>query len=222
MGSSHCYDLERERWCVVMGIDVTCGGVSVVYDDDDNCEAVLVSPDNLVRLGIVGEGNDEYEAGKSRTGSRVLDLTSLECNYISSDSSNEKQNDVDVDVYDDEDGDAPSFSSAEDGGLSICSAQVDDEEMQNRSPPPPPPFTPNPQDEYAKPRLHGLVSYLFHEKPTKQYRTGVLYSNDGELRFFNGHQEDGVPGFNSYKFYLTEKYFNKGFFRPRPDLEPGR
>jgi hypothetical protein len=214
MGSSHCYDLERERWCVVMDIDVTCGGVSAVYDDDGNCEAVLVSPDNLVGLGIVDEGNDEYEAGKSRTGARVLDLTSLECNYISSESSNEKQNGVD------DDDDAQSFSGAEDDGLSICTAQIDGEEMQNRSPPPP--FTPNPQDEYSKPRLHGLVSYLFHEKPTKQYRTGVLYSNDGELRFFNGHQEDGVSGFNSYKFYLTEKYFNNGFFRPRPDLEPGR
>jgi hypothetical protein len=93
---------------------------------------------------------------------------------------------------------------------------------RRRTQPPPPPFAPNPQDEYAKPRLHGLVSYLFHENPTKQYRTGVLCSNDGELRFFNGRQEDGVPGFNSYNFYLTEKYFNKGFFRPRPDLEPGR
>jgi hypothetical protein len=41
-----CYDSERRRWCILKESDVTSGGVSVVFDGDE--EPKFISADNLV------------------------------------------------------------------------------------------------------------------------------------------------------------------------------
>jgi hypothetical protein len=44
--SSFCYDTELEKWCTLKEIDVTTGGVYVVYEGDK--KNLLISPDGLV------------------------------------------------------------------------------------------------------------------------------------------------------------------------------
>jgi hypothetical protein len=44
--SSFCYDTELEKWCTLKEIDVTTGGVYVVYEGGK--EKLLISPDGLV------------------------------------------------------------------------------------------------------------------------------------------------------------------------------
>jgi hypothetical protein len=46
--SSFCYDTELEKWCTLKEIDVTTGGVYVVYEGDK--ERLLISPDGLVGI----------------------------------------------------------------------------------------------------------------------------------------------------------------------------
>jgi hypothetical protein len=99
----------------------------------------------------------------------------------------------------------------------------------------PPPFEANIDDAYIIPKPGHLISYLWHNRPSpmfdrKQiYRTGVLCSSDGLIRFFNNDDNDGYArkhednehNFYESKFYLNKRMFKEGKFRVRSDLVVG-
>jgi hypothetical protein len=99
----------------------------------------------------------------------------------------------------------------------------------------PPPFEANIDDKYIIPKPGQLISYLWHNRPSpmfdrKQiYRTGVLCSTDGLIRFFNNYDNDGYArkhednehNFYESKFYLNKRMFKEGKFRVRSDLVVG-
>jgi hypothetical protein len=99
----------------------------------------------------------------------------------------------------------------------------------------PPPFEANIDDKYTIPKPGQLISYLWHNRPSpmfdrKQiYRTGVLCSTDGLIRFFNNDDNDGYArkhednehNFYESKFYLNKRMFKEGKFRVRSDLVVG-
>ena len=96
----------------------------------------------------------------------------------------------------------------------------------------PPPFQPRDEDVYAIPNPGELVSYLWHTRPSplfgvkRIYRTGILCSNDGTIRFFDGDNEcvakkNEKRDFYEGKFYLNKEVFQKGNFRVRTDLVVG-
>jgi hypothetical protein len=96
----------------------------------------------------------------------------------------------------------------------------------------PPPFEPRDGDPYIIPKPGELISYLWYTRPSpvlgsKQiYRTGVLFSHDGTIRFFEndnesvGKNEDERKYFEG-RFYLNKQVFKKGNFRVRNDLVVG-
>ena len=105
------------------------------------------------------------------------------------------------------------------------------------------PFEAKIGDRYIIPKSGQLISYLWHSRPSpvlgiKQiYRTGVLCSNDGTIRFFESEDENGgsekekkneyidekstTRKFYEGKFYLNKQVFKKGNFRVRTDLFVG-
>lgn len=96
----------------------------------------------------------------------------------------------------------------------------------------PPPFEAKNGDPYILPKPGQLVSYIWHSRPSpafgrKQiYRTGVLCSNDGTIRFFEIENEcvaknDEDRKFFEGRFYLNKQVFKKGNFRVRNDLVVG-
>mmetsp|Transcript_20862 Transcript_20862/g.45427 ORF Transcript_20862/g.45427 Transcript_20862/m.45427 type:complete len:655 (+) Transcript_20862:176-2140(+) len=98
----------------------------------------------------------------------------------------------------------------------------------------PPPFEPKSDDPFILPQPGQLVSYLWYTRPNpvygrKQiYRTGVLCSNNGKIRFFDSESEqdmessvDGERKFFESKFHLNKRVFDIGNFRVRTDLVKG-
>jgi hypothetical protein len=69
-----CYDSERRQWCILREIDVTSGGVSVIFDGGE--EAEFISPDNLVGVSsrpskkghhsLVAEGEAQEENHRAK------------------------------------------------------------------------------------------------------------------------------------------------------------
>ena len=81
----------------------------------------------------------------------------------------------------------------------------------------PPVFSPQATDKFAPPQPNSLVSYIWAKKP-KLYRTGLLLEHPKDtIRFYLAKDD-----IQEYKFCLTEPYFEKGSFRCRTDLQPGR
>jgi hypothetical protein len=96
----------------------------------------------------------------------------------------------------------------------------------------PPPFEAMDSDSYISPKPGQLIWYIWHTRPSpvfgrKQiYRTGILCSNDGTIRFFEtGNENFGLNGeerkFYEGRFYLNKQVFQKGNFRVRTDLVAG-
>eukprot|EP00537_Pseudo-nitzschia_pungens_P009604 CAMPEP_0172381310 /NCGR_PEP_ID=MMETSP1060-20121228/70877_1 /TAXON_ID=37318 /ORGANISM="Pseudo-nitzschia pungens, Strain cf. cingulata" /LENGTH=671 /DNA_ID=CAMNT_0013109079 /DNA_START=102 /DNA_END=2117 /DNA_ORIENTATION=- len=102
----------------------------------------------------------------------------------------------------------------------------------------PPPFEPKFDDPYIVPQPGQLISYLWHTRPNpvhgakRIYRTGVLCSTDGTIRFFKNESDResesggkpeavGERKFFESKFYLNKRVFNNGNFRVRTDLVEG-
>eukprot|EP00536_Pseudo-nitzschia_multiseries_P007421 jgi/Psemu1/17955/gm1.17955_g len=102
----------------------------------------------------------------------------------------------------------------------------------------PPPFEPKVDDPYIIPQPGQLISYLWHTRPNPVYgakqifRTGILCSTDGNIRFFESDSESDSESesekklvvcskrkFFERKFYLNKRVFNNGDFRVRTDLE---
>jgi len=85
---------------------------------------------------------------------------------------------------------------------------------------------------YILPKPGQLISYIWHSRPSpvfgrKQiYRTGILCSNDGTIRFFESDDKCVAKNnedrkFYEGRFYLNKKVFKKGNFRVRTDLVVG-
>ena len=83
----------------------------------------------------------------------------------------------------------------------------------------PTPFQPNPDDPYIRPKIGEFVSYLYHRNV---YRTGIFVTKDGTIRFLEGRNKLGEVVYNDVKFHINKTMFQKGSFRRRPDLTPGR
>jgi hypothetical protein len=127
---------------------VTSGGVSVIFDGDE--EAEFISPDNLVGVSsrpskkrhrsLVAEGEAQEENHRAKK----LTLPRFEMQPM-----DESQSGRDEDS---------------------------DDETSQESTDVPSPFRPHPDDEYVKPRRNEFTSYLW-EKPDF-FRTGLLQSTD--------------------------------------------
>ena len=78
----------------------------------------------------------------------------------------------------------------------------------------PPPFEPKDSDSFINLEPGQLVSYLYHPN---EYRTGVLCSKDGKLRFCEKDDDAFFEG----KFLVSRARFKKKKFRVRNDLKVG-
>ena len=96
----------------------------------------------------------------------------------------------------------------------------------------PPPFEAKDGDPFIPPTPGQLISYLWHSRPSPVlgekniYRTGILCSNDGLIRFFecdddSERSNDENRKFYEARFYLNKQVFKKGDFRVRTDLVVG-
>jgi hypothetical protein len=77
-------------------------------------------------------------------------------------------------------------------------------------------------DVYVRPDIGQLISYLWSkEEDNMMYRTGVLLSKDGRIRFFDDDSVDEPDPFYENKFHITKKLFQTLQFRIRDDLFVG-
>ena len=96
----------------------------------------------------------------------------------------------------------------------------------------PPPFQAEDDDPYITPEPGQLISYLWHTRPAPIngikhiYRTGIICSTDGTIRFFesdddNIRNNDQDRKFFEGRFYVNKQVFKIGNFRIRTDLVEG-
>lgn len=96
----------------------------------------------------------------------------------------------------------------------------------------PPPFEARDDDPYIAPQPGQLISYVWYTRPSPVlgrkhiYRTGILCSTDGAIRFFENEDEclenkNVDRKFFEGKFYLNKQVFTMGNFRVRTDLVVG-
>ncbi|CAB9527284.1 expressed unknown protein [Seminavis robusta] len=76
-------------------------------------------------------------------------------------------------------------------------------------------------DVYVRPIPGSLVSYMWHAAPNLLYRTGVMCSNDGLLRFLQCGTSSAPQDVFEGKFHINKTLFQKAMFRPRNDLQVG-
>jgi hypothetical protein len=100
---SFCYDTELEKWCTLKKIDVSSGGVYVVYEGDK--EKLLISPDGLVGV----------DSNLSRQQYRLSQTTEDNTTQKQSDCISTLSSPVNRSIDDDDDDDFASISTHEDG-----------------------------------------------------------------------------------------------------------
>ena len=125
---------------------------------------------------------------------------------------------------------------ARSGGVQSSSSKLDvfdeiESESMNHSEIPPP-FDARDDDPYISLQPGQLVSYIWHTRPSpvlgrkRIYRTGILCSTDGTIRFFESDDDCLVNNnkdrtFFESRFYLNKQVFALGNFRVRTDLVEG-